>query len=38
METNYKYLNEGFEESPANKDINSFSKIYRIGKSRWSKV
>jgi multidrug efflux pump subunit AcrA (membrane-fusion protein) len=34
METNYKYLNEGFEESPANKDINSFSKIYRIGKSR----
>lgn len=34
METNYKYLNEGFEEVSADKNINSFSKIYRIGKSR----
>lgn len=34
METNYKYLNEGFEELPTDKNINSFSKIYRIGKTR----
>ncbi len=34
MDTTYKYLNEGFEELPVDKDINSFSKIYRIGNSR----
>ena len=34
MENNYKYLNEGFEEIPQNNKINSYSKIYRIVKSR----
>ena len=34
MSTNYKYLNEGFEKLPAEKGIDSFSKIYRVGKSR----
>lgn len=34
MGTTYKYLNEGFEEFPVDKNINSFSKIYRIGKFR----
>ena len=34
MGTTYKYLNEGFEEIPDDKNINSYSKIYRIGKSR----
>ena len=34
MGTNYKYLNEGFEGTPVDKNINSYSKIYRIGKSR----
>lgn len=34
MSTNYKYLNEGFERLPAEKGIDSFSKIYRVGKSR----
>ena len=33
MGTTYKYLNEGFEEIPVDKNINSYSKIYRIGKS-----
>ena len=34
MNTNYKYLNEGFEELPVDKNLSSFSKIYRIGNSR----
>lgn len=34
MGINYKYLNEGFERLPAEKGIDSFSKIYRIGKTR----
>lgn len=34
MAINYKYLNEGFEKLPAEKGIDSFSKIYRVGKSR----
>lgn len=34
MSSNYKYLAEGFEKLPVEKDINSFSKIYRIGKTR----
>ena len=34
MSTPYKYLNEDFEKMPVDKDLNSFSKIYRIGNSR----
>ena len=34
MNTNYKYLNERFEELPVEKNLSSFSKIYRIGNSR----
>ena len=34
MDNNYKYLNEQFEELPVDKNIKSFSKIYRIRKSR----
>jgi hypothetical protein len=34
MDTSFKYLNEGFEKMPIEKDIKSFSKIYRVGNSR----
>ncbi len=34
MNTTYKYLNEGFEELPVDKNLTSFYKIYRIGNSR----
>ncbi len=34
MDTNYKYLNEEFEDFPVDNNIKSFSKIYRIRKSR----
>jgi multidrug efflux pump subunit AcrA (membrane-fusion protein) len=34
MNTSYKYLNTDLEKFHAEKNINSFSKIYRIGNSR----
>ena len=34
MNNTYKYLNEDFEKLPIERDLNSFSKIYRIGASR----
>ena len=38
METNYKYLNEKLEQPPSNTNLQAFSKIYRIGRTRRAKL